>query len=233
MAEEFKIKDSGERKQFESGMVRDITEGKTDYTLIMDGPMFDRWAVHLTKGAKKYAKRNWMKANGDADNHVMLIEDNRYGFFSTKSPVVREALADMDAWLTRIVADTSAAALAVKVRRNRPSDVTDACWTRDQTPQKLVERQERSAGRCAALYPPAPAPREVAGASVAADVIKCQLKPVALTDYKASFTADEQARLRRTFAGGVCDWSRPGVEQQKLAGTWQTFGAAISKATTP
>ena len=50
-----------------SGMVRDITEGKTDYTLIMDGPMFDRWAVHLTKGAKKYAKRNWMKANGDAE----------------------------------------------------------------------------------------------------------------------------------------------------------------------
>ncbi len=67
MTEEFRIKDSGVRAQFESGMVRDITEGKTDYTLIMDGPMFDRWAVHLTKGAKKYAKRNWMKASGQAE----------------------------------------------------------------------------------------------------------------------------------------------------------------------
>jgi hypothetical protein len=49
-----------------SGMQRDTTEGKTDYSLVLDGPMFDRWAVHLTKGAAKYDKRNWMKAiSGD------------------------------------------------------------------------------------------------------------------------------------------------------------------------
>ena len=67
MTEEFKIKDSGERAQFESGMVRDVTGDKTDYTLVLDGPMFERWAVHLTNGAKKYAKRNWMKAAGEAE----------------------------------------------------------------------------------------------------------------------------------------------------------------------
>lgn len=61
------VKDSGKREQFDSGMVRDTTEGKTDYTLVLDGPMFERWAVHLTKGAKKYAKRNWMKAQGMAE----------------------------------------------------------------------------------------------------------------------------------------------------------------------
>lgn len=60
----FEIKDSGERVVFDSGMVRDITTGKIDYTLIMDGPMFDRWAEHLTKGAEKYDARNWMKARG-------------------------------------------------------------------------------------------------------------------------------------------------------------------------
>ncbi len=58
------IKDSGKRQQFKSGMVRDITEGKIDYLLIRDGPMFERWAIHLTEGAKKYAKRNWMLASG-------------------------------------------------------------------------------------------------------------------------------------------------------------------------
>jgi hypothetical protein len=63
----FTIKDSGERQEFASGMVRDVTEGKTDYTLILDGPMFNRWAIHLTKGAKKYAKRNWMQANGQVE----------------------------------------------------------------------------------------------------------------------------------------------------------------------
>lgn len=64
---DFVIKDSGERKAFSGGMVRDITEGKTDYSLVLDGPMFDRWAVHMTKGASKYAKRNWMLATGQEE----------------------------------------------------------------------------------------------------------------------------------------------------------------------
>src|SRR5689334_11815910 len=63
-ARAFEIKDSGERKQFASGMVRDTATDKTDFTLVFDGPMFERWAEHLTKGARKYAKRNWMKAAG-------------------------------------------------------------------------------------------------------------------------------------------------------------------------
>jgi hypothetical protein len=38
-----------------------------------------------------------------------------------------------------------------------------------------------------------------------------------------TFTADEMARLKKVFPGGVCDWSKPGVEQQPLAGTWLSF----------
>lgn len=63
----FAVKDSGQRHEFASGMVRDVTEGKTDYSLVYDGPMLDRWATHLTKGAEKYDKGNWMKAEGDAE----------------------------------------------------------------------------------------------------------------------------------------------------------------------
>lgn len=63
----FTIKDSGKRASFESGMVRDVTEDKIDYSLVLDGPLFKRWAIHLTNGAKKYAKRNWMKANGQEE----------------------------------------------------------------------------------------------------------------------------------------------------------------------
>lgn len=63
----FVVKDSGERKTFESGMVRDTTTDKTDYSLVLDGPMFERWAKHLTLGAKKYSSRNWMKAEGQAE----------------------------------------------------------------------------------------------------------------------------------------------------------------------
>jgi hypothetical protein len=63
----FEVKDSGVRHIFESGMVRDVTDDKTDYTLVLDGPMFDRWAEHMTAGAKKYDARNWMKAQGEAE----------------------------------------------------------------------------------------------------------------------------------------------------------------------
>jgi hypothetical protein len=66
-AKAFTIKDSGERHQFDSGMVRDVTEGKTDFTLILDGPMLKRWAEHMTRGAAKYSKRNWMQAAGEAE----------------------------------------------------------------------------------------------------------------------------------------------------------------------
>jgi hypothetical protein len=63
----FTIKDSGKREEFSGGMIRDTAEGKINYALVADGPMLKRWAEHLTKGAKKYAKRNWMKAEGQEE----------------------------------------------------------------------------------------------------------------------------------------------------------------------
>ena len=67
----FEVKDSGERKKFASGMVRDSAE-KTDFLLALDGPMFERWAEHLTKGARKYAPRNWMLAESQEElDHAM------------------------------------------------------------------------------------------------------------------------------------------------------------------
>lgn len=61
------IKDSGKRAEFESGMVRDVQDDKIDYALLFSGPMLKRWAEHLTKGAKKYDRDNWLKATGDAE----------------------------------------------------------------------------------------------------------------------------------------------------------------------
>lgn len=61
------VKDSGVRTEFDSGMVRDVATNKVDFSLILDGPMFKRWAQHLTNGAVKYQKRNWMKASGDPE----------------------------------------------------------------------------------------------------------------------------------------------------------------------
>lgn len=66
---EFTIKDSGERREFESGMVRDTAEGKIDYLGIRIGPMYKRWAQHTTLGRTKYPDPrpgvpNWTLAEG-------------------------------------------------------------------------------------------------------------------------------------------------------------------------
>ena len=163
------------------------------------------------------------KANGHSDNFVMLTDDRKWGD-SLRAPVVREALSQMDAWLTTIVDDTSSDAPIDKIRRARPVDLVDACWTRDDNPRKIVEPAQFGAGKCDELYPANAFPRHVAGSPVAGDVIKCQLKPISAADYTAAFSAAEMTRLRRIFPDGVCDWSKPGVEQQQPAGTWQRFG---------
>lgn len=67
MSGSFVVRDSGERLEFASGMVRDVADDKTDFSLVLDGPMFDRWAEHLTAGARKYSKRNWMLAEGQSE----------------------------------------------------------------------------------------------------------------------------------------------------------------------
>jgi len=64
---EYTVKDSGERQQFQSGMQRDVTTGKPRYDLCFDGPMMERYAEHLRKGAEKYSPRNWMKANSTTE----------------------------------------------------------------------------------------------------------------------------------------------------------------------
>jgi hypothetical protein len=171
------------------------------------------------------------KANGYADNHVMLLQDRRYGDFDTTSPVLVDALAQMDRWLTSVAQDTSNDTAIAKVRKAKPADLVDACWTKDEVPQKIAEKQQYRTGRCNEIYPAFSFPRGVAGAPIANDVVKCQLKAIAASDYKVAFTADEMTRLRKVFPGGVCDWSKPGVEQQRLAGTWQTFTARPSGGT--
>ena len=97
--------------------------------------------------------------------------------------------------------------------RAKPRDLVDACWTEDG--EKIDEPQSYSAhGRCNELYPPFPLPRMVAGGPLADNIVKCQLKPISLRDYGVEFTSEERARLERIFPAGVCDWAKPGVEQQ-------------------
>jgi len=57
----FITKDSGERQEFSTGMVRDVQTDKPRYDLL-DMPMLKRWAELMARGAKKYGEDNWRKA---------------------------------------------------------------------------------------------------------------------------------------------------------------------------
>jgi hypothetical protein len=164
-----------------------------------------------------------IKANGNADNQVMLHEDFRYGYYSSASPLLMDALKQMDLWLANVSADTSTGTKREKVIRNKPATLQEGCMTRDSVPTKIVEKLSQTSGKCAELYPAPGSPRYIAGAPMSADVIKCQLKAPNISEYNVTFTTDQWTRLNAIFKEGVCDWSKPGVEQQGLRGTWLKF----------
>lgn len=72
--DDFTIKDSGARQEFDGGMVRDTEEGKVDYTnlILHFEPMGTRYAAHMTKGRQKYPDPmvgvpNWKLADRDPE----------------------------------------------------------------------------------------------------------------------------------------------------------------------
>lgn len=159
-----------------------------------------------------------MRENGHADNHVMFVQ-NTFGF-STRSPDIQEAFRQMDRWLTNVLDDTSADPKAVKVVGARPADLKDTCWSPDHSTRFEEPQTVDGPGICNTFYPSFPTPRMVAGAPLTNDIVKCQLKPIDPADYAVTFTPEEMQQLRSIFPGGVCDWSKRGVEQRPLKGTW-------------
>jgi len=152
------------------------------------------------------------RANGNIDNHVMW----------TKGGSTAEAFDAMEKWLRATKADSSDRSLAQKVAANRPADLKDACWANG-----LKYEEEQTAfgnGACNTFYPAGTTPRMAAGGPLVDDIAKCQLKPLNPSDYRVSFTQQQWARLGAIFTQGVCDWTKPGVGQEPLAGTWLSFG---------
>ena len=67
-------------------------------------------------------------------------------------------------------------------------------------------------------------PRTVAGDAITTDANKCQLRPLNRSDdYGAiPFTDSQWAAIQALFPNGVCDFSKPGVDQQPTI-PWQTY----------
>ena len=170
-----------------------------------------------------------IEANGDAGNQVMLAESARYGssaaagpaLFSLTSPVVLEAMLKMDEWILAVQADRSHQDAHEVIVKTKPASLVEACYT--ATGEKIVEPQVYQGDtRCNRLYPSFASPRIVAGGPLASDVITCRLRAPVRSDYP-QMTDEQWQFLQAVFPAGVCDYSKPGVDETGVAGTWAFF----------
>jgi hypothetical protein len=127
------------------------------------------------------------------------------------------SFAAMDRWLSAVEKDKSHKTLPQKIASDKPSDLGDRCY--DGNGNKMSD------GLCGpAVVPIYGTPRTVAGDAITTDTNKCQLKPLNRNDdYGPLPLSDAQwAQLQQLFPNGVCDFSKPGVDQQGTR-AWQTY----------
>jgi hypothetical protein len=156
------------------------------------------------------------KANGNHDNQIIWTYPAQGPILGVgpDSAVALKSFLLIDRWLGAMEADTAPGTLAQKAARDKPADAVDACF--------VADNEITDMGTCRQLYPYYGDARISAGGSLAGDVMKCQLKPLNRGDYNATFTDAEWAQLQQAFPTGVCDWSKPGVDQVPST-PWITF----------
>lgn len=163
-----------------------------------------------------------IRANGDAANQVIWVGPAGRSL-TQPSPVnpAPKMLDLMTEWLDALAADPAPISHA-KVLRTRPSEAVDAFFDAKGAKYPAVATMH---GRSPfnAAYPVYTNPRIVAGGPATNDVLKCRLKPVAMSDYKVLFSTGQQQRLRRIFQAGVCDFRKSGIGQVQQRGTFVRY----------
>ena len=161
------------------------------------------------------------KATGTSANQVIWVADRST---SREKPAVNLApiaLDTMTKWLDAMAADPAPLS-PEKVARNKPADAVDAYWTPDGKRVNEVASWD-PATSWNKTYPIHLEPRLIAGAPITNDVMKCQLKPVDFSAYQVTFSKAQQARMKKVFPDGVCDWSKPSVGYSLIKGTYQRY----------
>ncbi|MCL2310534.1 MAG: DUF6351 family protein [Proteobacteria bacterium] len=184
-------------------------------------PVFDITGIYNDDSSYHYqwfhfaTRDRLVGANGDSKNHVMW-RGNPVPAVTTWDTFIK--------WVSEYKADGGSGTQRDKVIRHKPSNAIDGCWSDQST--FIAEAQTLSNQpdtQCNTLFPSWTFPRRQAGGPVAADIAKCQLKAVNASDYKVALTAEQLARLKAIFPSGVCDWTKPGVNQTKLV-PFPSFG---------
>ncbi len=203
------------RRTYQAGLMLGANGG------LKDIPIFDNATSRETGGYHygwfHFALRERVRqANGgNSDNMVMW-----------RSVDQDAATKLFDDWMAAYKADTSDLPQREKVIRHKPANGVDGCYDSQDKTTFIADALPFTSGPaspCSTQYPVYSNTRKEAGGPLAANVLKCQLKPIDFTDYTVSVPADDVARLRQIFPGGVCDWTKPGVEQTPVV-PWASFG---------
>jgi hypothetical protein len=188
---------------------------------IIDSRGYDEQGIHYIWRSFSERARIDAANHGDHGNQVMW----RYGTgllpgtAAQVAAVTTESLLTMDTWLTTLLTSAPKATLnsvrtQAQVIAAKPATAFDLCYltgdvnfTTKVTDMALCDADPRLQKHAS--------PRQVAGGSLAENILKCQLKPLNTAEYlPATFTAEQLIRLNSTFPDGVCDWSKHGVGQQ-------------------
>lgn len=188
---------------------------------IIDSRGYDEAGIHyIWRSFSERARIDDSNANNHG-NHVMW----RYGTgllpgtAAQVSAVTVQSLLTMDTWLSSLMTSASKASMnaertQAQVIAAKPAAAVDLCYLTGDTAfaTKVTDIAQCDADARLAKHA---SPRQVAGGALSENILKCQLKPLAFSDYGIIiFDAAQQSRLSAVFGTGVCDWSKPGVGQQ-------------------
>jgi hypothetical protein len=203
------------RRTYQAGLTLGGSGGLSSIPIFDDATSTETGGYHY--GWFHFAVRDRLRqANGgNSDNLVMW-----------RSSSAQAAKDVFDRWMVAYRSDTSGDPQRVKAIRSKPVEAVEGCYDRSTPPLFIAEHlvfSRTSASRCTELYPVYSNPRKEAGGPLAANILKCQLKPIDGKDYKVALSDAERGRLGATFPAGVCDWSKPGVNQTPVV-PWASFG---------
>jgi hypothetical protein len=182
---------------------------------VFDNGTTNEYAGHHYGWFHFAVRERLQQANGRADNMVIW-----------RNTTAAAAQAVFDKWMVAYRSDTSNDPQLVKVLRNKPQEAVEGCYDKSTPPQFIAESlvfTSKPTTKCSDLFPVYSNPRHEAGGPLAANVLKCQSKPIDAKDYAVKLSAGEMTRLKAIFPRGVCDWSKPGVNQVPLV-PWASWG---------
>src|SRR5437667_1819293 len=198
---------------------------------IIDSRGWDEQFIHYIWRSFSERASTHAAKHGNHGNQVMW----RYGTgllpgtAAQVAAVTLPSLLTMDTWLSSLNESAPKATLnsprpQEQVIAGKPANAVDFCFLLADTTfsAKIFDMavcdadapQADGLGRLAKRA----SPRQVAGAPLTEDILKCQLKPLNSADYPpGTFTQLQWTRLQAVFPDGVCDWSEKGVGQRRAA----------------